>query len=399
MSENKNRNENIKIFKECLKKQCILHSTMQPQDVVKLCFQAAYGAEHLLTNVDAARDFFEKEYEGTESVAGPLYEQLSGQVFRVNLAAWKQREFPKEWLFGMFAATAGRISAIAGSTNVGKVNVTPKKDGSNIDGMTGKNKKVLFEEYLKAAEEMLFVEDNCNFTWEEWRRYLADYCSKEPEAVHHSEIYRAKEHPAYRIVRGEYIRLLPILEKICEMRKQRPQKSPGNAAPFVIAIDGRAAAGKTTLAAALQLILQASVIHMDDFFLPMELRSKERFLEPGGNVHYERFREEVLSFLRSDRKFSYRKFDCSCMDFNGEIQVEAGEWRIVEGSYSLHPVFGEYADLKIFCDVAPDEQMRRIEKRNGTRMAEMFRTRWIPLEEAYFEACSIKEKAGYVMET
>ena len=87
------------------------------------------------------------------------------------------------------------------------------------------------------------------------------------------------------------------------------------------------------------------------------------------------------------------------MDYNGRVPIEAGEWRIVEGSYSMHPAFGEYADIAIFCDVKPDEQMCRIEKRNGTRMAEMFRTRWIPLEESYFSTFAIKEKAAYVMES
>ena len=186
--------------------------------------------------------------------------------------------------------------------------------------------------------------------------------------------------------------------KICEMIKSKAGERQEGAAPFVIAIDGRAAAGKTTLADGLQEILRASVIHMDDFFLPMELRSEERFLEPGGNVHYERFKEEVLPYLKENRPFSYRIFDCSRMDFHGEAMVEAGEWRIVEGSYSLHPEFGRYADLTIFCEVEPEKQMSRIEKRNGTRMAEMFRTRWIPLEEAYFDAYSIKEKTDYVME-
>ena len=136
---------------------------------------------------------------------------------------------------------------------------------------------------------------------------------------------------------------------------------------------------------------------MDDFFLPQELRSAARFQEPGGNVHYERFRDEVLPYINTDKAFAYRIFDCACMDFQGEAMVEAGKWRIVEGSYSLHPKFGAYADVTVFCDVEPAEQMDRIEKRNGTRMAEMFRTRWIPLEEAYFEAYPIKENADCVM--
>ena len=63
--------------------------------------------------------------------------------------------------------------------------------------------------------------------------------------------------------------------------------------PFIIAIDGRAASGKSTLAQQLGELLDADVIHMDDFFLPPSLRTKERLSEPGGNVHYERFAEEV----------------------------------------------------------------------------------------------------------
>ena len=45
----------------------------------------------------------------------------------------------------------------------------------------------------------------------------------------------------------------------------------------IIAIDGRCAAGKTTLAARLAKELGGDVIHMDDFFLPLELRTEERF--------------------------------------------------------------------------------------------------------------------------
>ena len=66
----------------------------------------------------------------------------------------------------------------------------------------------------------------------------------------------------------------------------------------VIAMDGRAAAGKTTLAEELAVTLGGAVVHMDDFFLPGELRTPERLAAPGGNVHAERFVEEVLPYLR-----------------------------------------------------------------------------------------------------
>lgn len=64
--------------------------------------------------------------------------------------------------------------------------------------------------------------------------------------------------------------------------------------PLLVAIDGRSASGKTTLVNALAEQFHTSVVHMDDFFLPVELRTPERFAMPGGNVHFERFQEEFL---------------------------------------------------------------------------------------------------------
>jgi len=75
----------------------------------------------------------------------------------------------------------------------------------------------------------------------------------------------------------------------------------------VIAMDGRAAAGKTTLAEELAVTLGGAVVHMDDFFLPGELRTPERLAAPGGNVHAERFVEEVLPYLRRGEAFRYRR--------------------------------------------------------------------------------------------
>ena len=167
--------------------------------------------------------------------------------------------------------------------------------------------------------------------------------------------------------------------------------------PFIIAIDGRAASGKSTLAQQLSELLDADVIHIDDFFLPLPLRTEERLEEPGGNVHYERFAEEVLLYLKSPAAFSYRIFDCSKMDYEGERFIGNKAIRIVEGSYSHHPKFGNYADLLVFSDVDAEVQMRRIRLRNGEEKAQMFATKWIPMEERYFADCDVKESANMVV--
>ena len=143
--------------------------------------------------------------------------------------------------------------------------------------------------------------------------------------------------------------------------------------------------------------MHLNLFHMDDFFLPMELRTYERLSQPGGNVHYERFCEEVLPYLESSAAFSYRIFDCSKVDYSGERMIENKPIRIVEGSYSHHPKFGGYADLFVFSDVDAEEQLRRICLRNGEEKAQMFAKKWIPMEERYFAAFEIKKHTDDVI--
>lgn len=177
---------------------------------------------------------------------------------------------------------------------------------------------------------------------------------------------------------------------------------------IVIAIDGRCASGKTTLAKALQTEelpeevymgktcmekQSVGVIHMDDFFLPRELRTRERLSEAGGNVDYERFVKEVLPHLKNPKEFKYRRFDCSRMELGEACVVPAGNIRIVEGAYSCHPKFGDYMTVRVFCDISPKKQTERIRKRNGEKMLERFMNEWIPMEEKYLEEYQVRERA------
>lgn len=341
-------------FEAFLREQLKKHPSMQPQDVVKMCYQAAFGAEHLLSDLAGAKCYLEKEYAKVVAAEDELYEQISDTVCRVNLSAWKANGLPLEWLFRMFAASC-------------KVE---------------QNGKAKFTEYLQVAEHCI---DAMCFAENEWTTYLAEYKKNGMPSVHHSEYYRANEHPTYRIVDSRFCRILPILEKAKEY-------VDGNK-PCIVAIDGRAASGKTTLADCLQTVLDADVIHMDDFFLPPILRTEERLNEAGGNIHYERFSDEVLTCIFEKKPFSYRVFDCSIMDFGGMCEIGDKQFRIVEGSYSHHPKFSKYANITVFCDVTPEEQIERIRKRNGEKMLQMFRSRWIPMEEKYFEHYSIKDNA------
>ncbi len=153
-----------------------------------------------------------------------------------------------------------------------------------------------------------------------------------------------------------------------------------------VAVDGRSAAGKTTIAADLAGKLGCTLIHMDDFFLRPEQRTPERLAEPGGNVDRERFIQEVLEPLSRGENFEYRIFDCSMMELARTAEVKHTPVTIIEGAYCCHPELWDYYDLHFFISIDKEEQCRRILKRNGKDRAEQFRTRWIPMEEKYFAA-------------
>ena len=82
-----------------------------------------------------------------------------------------------------------------------------------------------------------------------------------------------------------------ILTQAADLLSERPGK------PVLIAIDGRCGSGKSTLGEYLQKTAGAQLLHMDDYYLRPEQRTRERYETPGENVDHERFLEEVMEPL------------------------------------------------------------------------------------------------------
>ncbi|MFI3237628.1 MAG: AAA family ATPase [Lachnospiraceae bacterium] len=165
----------------------------------------------------------------------------------------------------------------------------------------------------------------------------------------------------------------------------------------IIGIDGPCGSGKTTLCEMIQSSHEVDVIHLDDFFLPLELRTLERMQECGGNIHYERFKEEVLDVILSGNAFSYRRFDCSKMSYSDTYYIDNTKPIIIEGSYSLREDFRPIYTTSIYIDIAPHIQFERLLQRVGPNRIKDFETKWIPKENAYFEHYNIQEKASIVI--
>ncbi len=174
--------------------------------------------------------------------------------------------------------------------------------------------------------------------------------------------------------------VLTEIRKLCEKKGR-----------ILVAIDGRCASGKTTLASLLSRKLSCNLIHTDSFYLRENQRTKERLAEPGGNVDYERFRSEVLLPLKAGTPFSYRPYDCHLMQLLPPVSVSPAPVELIEGTYSCRPDFVSFYDLRIFLTVEKEEQMKRIIEREGKEKAKRFGDTWIPLEEKYFSSLSIDD--------
>ncbi len=335
---------------------------MTPQDAVKLAYQSVFGGGHMIPDTAAALARLEAEWAALQEAAidMPKTEPIGGGLVRLHLAAVDQKLLPPEAVNAMFCTSA--------NTHTGAM-----------------------EDFRQALEVLrgLCRDGRMPFDEAALDEYLTKYEADGMGAVSHSDTYRQAYAPAYRIIRQAYV---PYLAPIGEIFRQMKTGKP-----VTVAIDGMAGSGKSTLSRLLSELLDAPVIHMDDFFLPMEKRTADRLAEAGGNVDYERFAAEVCPHLVTGEAFSYGVFDCSEMAVTGQREIPACPVRIVEGSYAMHPTFGKYATVSLFLHVSPETQMRRITARNGERMAEKFKNLWIPMENRYFRERHVAERCRYVL--
>lgn len=195
------------------------------------------------------------------------------------------------------------------------------------------------------------------------------------------------------------------LKKQCKERfkpavqaiRQMWEKYDGIDMPLIVAVDGRCGSGKTTLGEYLKQMFECNLFRMDDFFLREEQRTPERLTEVGGNVDYERFRETVLEPVLQKRPVLYRPFSCQKWKLLDPCLTPYKKLNIIEGSYSMHPYFGNPYQFRIFMNISPEQQLINIKKRNGPEKALEFQKLWIPKEEAYFEKFQVMNGALEIM--
>ena len=157
--------------------QLNMHTSMQYQDVIKLCYQASFGAEHILSNIEIARAYLKSEFDSVNPTDEPLFEEISDDVCRINLGAWKERGLPLDVLFKAFCNSAH----------------------------VRENSEEVFLNYLDIAEQVM-KKSMKNYNSEQWHEFLNSYLQTGIQAIHHSLVYRENEKPSYRIVRMDSLK-------------------------------------------------------------------------------------------------------------------------------------------------------------------------------------------------
>ncbi len=352
-------------FLQLLSKHLASYPEMQPQDLVKLCYQRAFGAAHFCGEMQQAVDAAVQETAECVGCSEPLLQPLdvNGDFYRFSLSAAKQ--------LGLDILPFARAFALDSAT------CTADSDW--------------FSDALTALEE-LSVQGMFSFPPEQMKAYLAEYRAAGCPSVSHSQHYRNLYRPHYRVFCGQVARLLPLMIAITQKRAALPQGKR-----LSVALDGFAASGKTTAGEYLAEIFETDLVHMDDFFLPPALRTAERLAESGGNVHYERFSQEVAPYLQQAVPFAYRVFSCKAMDFAGSRPIGASDLLFVEGAYALHPRYRENYGLTAFFDICPESQQQRILHRNGAELWQRFRDVWIPMERQYATDFGIQQQADFIL--
>lgn len=336
---------------------------MEIEDFIKMIYTSEFGGGHLIPDEIVSLDRLMNEYASMASGPAdePLFEDIGGDICRLNLRALKRSELKLK--------TVNRLFVLSAQTVKGSIDGLVEKFAHLLDLV--KSGALPYD--FKMAEAVIKTYQ------------LSGY-----PVPSHSETYRAHYSPAYRVVSTAFSRFYPIFERIDQLLAQKKRA--------IVAIDGNSGSGKSTLGALVAEVYGANLFHMDDFFLPAERKTPERLAEPGGNVDYERFNHEIIRRLHETSLY-YRAYDCQKGSISLPVRVNLRPVTVVEGVYSLHPMYSSIYDLSVFLRARGEEQLRRITARSGEALARRFAEEWIPLEDAYFSAHAIAEQCDLVFET
>lgn len=308
---------------------------MNNQDIIKLVYQEVMGPNHIIKSFEIALKYIANELNDSSDANNNLYEYLGKNYVRMDIHNYFKFYKNVESLCDLF------VSSLC------------VKDNRN--------------ELKETLESLLSLEEIKDYN------YLP---------VSHSEIFRNAYLPHYRIIKSSFLTLEHRFFQLSNFMDKLPSKS-------IVALEGRCASGKSSICDKIKD--KYTILPIDDFFLPIYLKSKDRLEEIGGNINYELVKDTLIDLKESLRlgklNFTYKAFDCSKQEYYDKT-IQLKDKVILEGVYSSSPYFRELIDKIMYLYVDKETQLERI---NNRFLKERFIKEWIPSEEKYFDHIKIEE--------
>ena len=158
----------------------------------------------------------------------------------------------------------------------------------------------------------------------------------------------------------------------------------------LIAIDGRAGAGKTTLAAnffeALSADKTVEVIHMDDLYDGWENALSERLTQT---------LESIVKSHQNNRAFEIDIFNWQSMSFDSKRTINPVDILILEGVGAGQKVVRDAGATLYWLDIDADVGIARVLKRDGNQIASQMK-QWQIAQEIHFLRDKTRENAEHI---
>lgn len=176
--------------------------------------------------------------------------------------------------------------------------------------------------------------------------------------------------------------LINVLSEICT-----------NTSQPIIAIDGPAGAGKTTLAQTISLALSpqmsTTIIHMDDLYNGWEFALDENLTE-------------TLAWLarshKDEKPLKYSSFNWALGSFDTAKEIPISQLLILEGVGSAQRSVEDFVTTSIWLDLDPQIGYQRVLDRDGENIANSMKV-WLATQAQHFIVEDTKERCEFVLST
>jgi len=161
----------------------------------------------------------------------------------------------------------------------------------------------------------------------------------------------------------------------------------------IIAVDGRAGAGKTTLANELVLALslhrKVSVVHLDEIYAGWELALTDNLTES---------LSRILKSISRGESVTFPIYDWTWQQIESTREISPCDLIIFEGVGSGQRIVRDMATATIWIDIDQKTGLERVLGRDGHAIENQMNI-WQEREEVHFRADATRENADFILST